>query len=577
MIPGHGARPGRHLRAPRENRSALVDPPWDAIPAMVKANQEARQARTSELDGLDLDRLVCHARRELLQAAAAYTAEYAPLSPHEEALRCLDPPLGPGLLRATAPAAPVARSVASSDPAPCVFLAGHQPFLFHPGVWFKNFALDALARQHRAVAVNLVIDSDTMKSEGVRVPGGTAAEPEATLLPLDDPRPILPFEERRIANPAVFDGFGPRAAELMARLVPDPLIRTFWPLAVQRMQATGNLGAALAQARHQLERHTGLATLEIPQSRVCELPAFLCFAAHLLSRIEGLAAVYNDAVRAYRRAHRIRSPAHPVPDLAVEPPWYEAPFWIWTTDEPRRRRLFVMRRPGELILSDREALQCAIPLPARTGLHRAATRLAELHQAGVKIRSRALITTLWARLVLGDLFIHGIGGAKYDQVTDALIEHLFGLPPPGFLVLSATLLLPVERPHGAAEQARRIERLLRDLTWHPEKTIEQDPSGRSDGEALELIAAKRRLIATPQTPQNARTRWQEFRRLNAALQPYVACQREELLRCRAETAAMLRAESILCWREYAFCLYPERFLHECFAALLPSGRADVHC
>ena len=71
-------------------------------------------------------------------------------------------------------------------------------------------------------------------------------------------------------------------------------------------------------------------------------------------------------------------------------------------------------------------------------------------RGGVRIRSRALVTTLWARLALGDLFIHGIGGAKYDRVTDLLIERFFGLRPPGLLVLSATLHLPIERDrvHG---------------------------------------------------------------------------------------------------------------------------------
>jgi len=37
--------------------------------------------------------------------------------------------------------------LASDDPEGLIFLAGHQPELFHPGVWFKNFALGAIARQ----------------------------------------------------------------------------------------------------------------------------------------------------------------------------------------------------------------------------------------------------------------------------------------------------------------------------------------------------------------------------------------------------------------------------------------------
>src|SRR5262249_25362660 len=59
-----------------------------------------------------------------------------------------------------------------SDPGPtdCILMAGHQPELFHPGVWVKNFALAGLARAHRAEVVNLIVDYDGVKSTSLRVP-----------------------------------------------------------------------------------------------------------------------------------------------------------------------------------------------------------------------------------------------------------------------------------------------------------------------------------------------------------------------------------------------------------------------
>jgi len=555
-----GAQPlaYRRLRAPREDRSALVDPPWEQVAAAVESNRRLRDGYQYDFHGVPLATLARQARRELLREAAGYTAQYVDLS----TTRGGEGESGRG-------------GEGEGDAEPRVFLAGHQPQLFHPGVWFKNFALGALARQHGAVAVNLVIDSDAMKSHALRVPGGTAADPHSAMIPLDDPGPVIPFEERPIVNRDVFAAFGDRVAEQIAPLVPNPLVRDLWPLATARMHPTGNLGACLAQSRHQLERRLGLTTLEIPQSRVCGLGAFRHFTAHLLAELERLVPVYNEAVHEYRRAHRMRSTAHPVPDLAVDGAWREAPFWIWTAADPRRRHLFVARRGRELVLSDRHALEFSLPLGPAGGLDRAVERLAEAAQSGVKIRCRALITTLWARLVLGDLFIHGIGGAKYDQLTDALIERFFGLPAPQFLVLSATLLLPVEHQRVTADQARAIDRQLRDLVYHPETAIDVAACARSDCEAAQLIAAKRRWIATPQTRQNARTRCREIRRVNAALQALVEGRRQDLLRRRAVTAAALGAESILSWREYAFCLYPERFLRDCFAALLPSGHVDA--
>ena len=93
---------------------------------------------------------------------------------------------------------------------------------------------------------------------------------------------------------------------------------------------TDRLGACIARARHLIEAQWGLTTLEIPQSWVCDLDSFHWLVAHLLARMDEFSAVYNEAVREYRRLYRIRSASHPVPDLAVEGEWQEAPFWIWS-------------------------------------------------------------------------------------------------------------------------------------------------------------------------------------------------------------------------------------------------------
>jgi hypothetical protein len=242
------------------------------------------------------------------------------------------------------------------------------------------------------------------------------------------------------------------------------------------------------------------------------------------------------------------------------------------------------------VVSDRQGLE--LPLPLESGAEAAVAELAAWSRRGVKIRSRALVTTLWARLALGDLFLHGIGGAKYDQVTDRLIERFFGLQPPGIMVLSATLYLPVPSPQGLTSQAREVKRQLRELEFHPEKFLSGTPveAGKSHGEnsfkgtgaspaagpssplppaVRELVEAKRRWIETVPDPSNAYERWRSFRRINAALGPWVNERRERLLRSQAELQRALRDEKILRWREYGFCLYPERILRDFLGELLP--------
>ncbi len=98
-------------------------------------------ASNYDLQGRRLPQLAAEAREQLLAEALQFTRSY--------------------------------RDVAMPAQASAVFLAGHQPEMFHPGVWYKNFVLARLAEQHHAVAVNLVIDSDAVKSVALRVPGGS--------------------------------------------------------------------------------------------------------------------------------------------------------------------------------------------------------------------------------------------------------------------------------------------------------------------------------------------------------------------------------------------------------------------
>ncbi len=529
----------RQLRTPREDRTALIEPSAERVGELLAVNAARRAGYAYDLQGRPLAEFVRQARQELLHLACRWTSSY--------------------------------RDTDSSqlDSATTILVAGHQPQLFHPGVWFKSFVLDRLARQHQAMAINLIVDNDTVKQSSLLVPGGAPDAPTVAALPLDQSAAPVPYEERRIVDRRLFRSFGDRVTSQLSSLVPDPLVRHYWPMAVRGMCRTDNLGACLAQSRHQLEGEWGLKTWEVPVSWLCQTESFAWFVTHLLAHLPRFREAYNEVVQAYRRVHHIRSTAHPMPDLAVEGEWLESPFWIWNDDNPERRRLFVRRRSEAMILSDRHGLELELPLVPEGDCRRAVARLVELPERGIKLRSRALTTTLWSRLVLGDLFLHGIGGAKYDQVTDGVISRFFGLQPPDYLVVSATVHLPIPHRKTTAEDLRVVKQGLRELTFHPEVYLDDDASSAADTglDPQSLIAEKRHWIQTEPTPVNARQRCLAIRRINESLQPLVAADRARLQEERDRVTHGLRVESVLSSREYAFCLYPADLLRECFAEL----------
>src|SRR5262249_23112449 len=157
-----------------------------------------------------------------------------------------------------------------------------------------------------------------------------------------------------------------------------------------------------------------------------------------------------------------------------------------------------------------------------------------------KIRSRALTNTLYARLFLADLFIHGIGGGKYDELTDAIARRYYGFEPPGYLVLSATLRLPLPTYPARPEERRRLARAVRDLHYNPQRHL---PAGALVPPKVRELAAEKQawIEREPLTRQERRERFQVLRALNDQL--HVAVEDEEdrlsleLSRCDKELAA----------------------------------------
>jgi hypothetical protein len=552
-----GMNRGRRLRARTDDGGSLLDPSWDQLPALVEANVARRATYDYDVQGKSLDRLSREARACLIDDATAYTQAYRDIEVRNAECG----------MRNDAPVA----SFRTPHSELRICLAGHQPELFHPGVWSKNFALAKLAKSVGGVAVNLIIDGDTLKSPSLRVPTGTVDEPRIVAVPFDAATDELPFEDREIVDAELFSSFGRRACEVIRPFVADPLLATFWPAVVEDSVACRTLGECFSRARHRLEGTWGVETLEFPQSRVCEGESFRWFTSHLLAQLPRFHEVHNAALLDYRRVEHIRSANHPVPELERDDDWLEAPLWIWSATAPRRRRVFVRRTPEGLELTDRGSLRLPLPLHDDGNAESAVAALGDLARQGYRLRSRALLTTMYARLVLGDVFLHGIGGGKYDELTDEIIRRFFGLEPPGFGVVTATRRLPIAPPRDDPPDVEQLERRLWELTHHPERFVDPSTLSAQDAEAAaRAIAEKRRWTATEPTRENGKERCHAVRGANVALQPWVAQVRLRTLENLETARRRRRAETILHSREFSSFLFPGNDLRD-FLLAFPAG------
>jgi hypothetical protein len=511
------------LRAPAENCAILAQPGLDSLPDVVDHNRSIFAGRGLRIGGTPLGELRRLAHHEAVDQAHAYLRD-------------------------------------SSEPVPdltshsSLFLAGHQPELFHAGVWLKNFALNALARRHGAAPLHLVVDNDTAKTTAIRVPHltvtGDPSSVRLALVPYDHFAGEVTFEERAVHDEFEFAEFPRKVAELTRPWPFQPILPAFWTDVMHRRESTPLLGERFAGARRAWERRWGCHNLEVPLSRLCRTEAFGRFAVGLIDRLPDFHSTYNACVGDYRRRHGIRSLNHPVPDLQRDGDWWEAPFWAWRADGQRRSRLFVRNTSRGWRLRADQAIWPDLPHT------RAVEHWGRLHSEGYTIRTRALTTTLFARLLLADLFVHGIGGGKYDELTDQILARHFGVEPPTYLILTGTLHLPLPTFPLSTDDLRRDRRLLRDLYWNPQRHLSPGSESRTDVRAT--VAQRARLQA--ENPQTRPARFDRYRKLRAAadqLRPLVTGSLKAARRDAEKAAVEVAANGVLQRRDYSFCLFPE--------------------
>jgi hypothetical protein len=179
----------------------------------------------------------------------------------------------------------------------------------------------------------------------------------------------------------------------------------------------------------------------------------------------------------------------------------------------------------------------------------------ELGRSGIKIRPKALLSTVYFRLLLCDWFVHGIGGGKYDQVTDEIIRRLFGIDLPIFQIATSTHHLSNTHVHVEDAQSRRAIKLLRDLRFHPERHA-------PFSEETQRLAKEKQFWTSGawQAGHSAKKRHNEVKRINAELGCHVKGMRSEVLSQLDLDRRALEACRVLESREYSFCLFSDKQL-----------------
>ncbi|MCF7958349.1 MAG: hypothetical protein K9M57_07875 [Phycisphaerae bacterium] len=356
-----------------------------------------------------------------------------------------------------------------------LIVTGHQCQFNHCGVFVKYLLLSYLGRVKGGVALNLVVDSDIPKNTHLAVPVKGEDGLDVCLVHLGNIVDDLPMEYQSLPTADEMADF----IGQLERLDVDAGLAGPIGLICRELQESYRQGGGLVDLMTRLNRQIAktfdVDWLDLPVSLMSNSASFMGFAADMIFQPVKVWQCYNDALGDFRRHEKIKDLTHPMPDLIRGNKIIETPFWAFEAGQERQP--FVVKTDQDGLSIDRTSGHgIFLNIPQTNDSTRVTpeelSKLLRKHK--VELRPRALTLTIFARLFLADYFIHGIGGAYYDLVADDFIRHFYGVCPPAYGCVSATMHLPLGDVPSVSQVKETIHRLhyqLRDLHYNPQRYI----------------------------------------------------------------------------------------------------------
>lgn len=327
-----------------------------------------------------------------------------------------------------------------------IIMTGHQPDFIHPGILFKDVLTGKIANDLGATAFHLIVDTDQVGMDF------TLPVKKGDFFHLEH----FPFHKRehniykyvRIASEDIQKLALIRSKlESLDSVIPQKILinamQTIESLLVEAKERD-YIYQVTEIFRNQFIHENKINIIDIHLSDLIKTNGFKLFVEKIRARLPEFRNFFNLQLKEYRHLHKIKNKAQPVPDLKEN----EMPFWIVDQEGNRQH-----------MLADSENLN---------------------------IIPRANTLTMFLRLFIADLFIHGTGGGRYEAVSNDTLNFFFGTQGAPYIIASATMnLIPPPASHsapsfmlknqsGSLYNRIRLNQLSRSYEFSPERFLEKN-------------------------------------------------------------------------------------------------------
>lgn len=509
------------LKPPAAHGEVLIDPPYEQWPELLAHNRAAAREWRFRVAGRTVGDVRDLARREALALAWSFSQRIGvPVAPPRQ-------PDGP------------------------IVVTGHQPELFHPGVWVKNFLLQKFAAENTASAVDIVVDSDTFERVELAAPCIDSGLLRCRR-PLALGAPGRAFASSPVPEPEEIEDFAAAGIEVLAKLESSEP-RTHFSAFTDSLREASAEATTLAElitfARRRHEMPVGHDYLELPVTTLVCGGAWAAFVADIALNADRFAECCNGALGEYRRTSGTRSAAEPFPDLDIRGDLIELP--LWAIADGGRTSVWARRTGDEVeLVAEERVLGRLVRNEEDPG--------AMLRDVEATIVPKALSLTLFTRVFVADLFIHGLGGERYDAVTDEVCRRYYGIEPPQFVVATMSMRLPLPADPVSDEQVASAKDRVNRLIHNPDAFL-ADARFDDDGQrrrAADLATEKAALIVEINGEgADRKTIGLRIRDINKELAAMLAPLRAKYQRELDELVQRTEAAEAMTDRTYPFCLW----------------------
>ena len=532
---------------PKKNREIFVEPAFEDIPGLIDINKERFKSYDFNINGIPFSQFREQVRSATLKEAGKYSEKICTLCSNMN-------------IAGTENLSSIKDFYA---PQKNIIQTGHSPALAHPGAVIKHSLVNSIAKKSNGIGINMVVDNDAGNDNCLNIPDINSLGSSVERMEYHPGLRNLAFEEIRYADSTQLSTL----KERVLKSVHDPDMKKtfedFINIAVTLSGETLQFSDLFTFARHAFLTRFGINNLEVPVSHISETDPFLNFFLHITANLKCFVDVYNAKLREYRKLKKISSKANPLPDLMEKGFVVEMPFWMWKRDEPRKNLFASVANESRVSIICENKVVEHFDFGGRNGSTKNLERLKTLISNGIKIRPKAIANTMYSRLFFSDLFVHGIGGAKYDLITDEIIREFFGVEPPEYATISATLHLPYKPFDVSGEDITKLKHVIKDMGYNPDRYASGEIM--EDAGMISLINEKNDLIAkTSYDTKEKHLAFGRIKQLNGLMKEKITPLIKEKEKEMDDLEKKIKYNSIVTNRNYPFCLYPEAMLRKLF-------------